>query len=79
MPWTITKKPSSWTLKILPSWPIKLVSSSIVKSTIRDDFTVFLFSAVYFEQEKYDECIRVCEKAVEIGRENRADYQSISK
>lgn len=37
------------------------------------------FAAVYFEREKFQECIDVCQKAVEIGRENRADYQLIAK
>lgn len=36
-------------------------------------------AAVYFEQKKYDECIKECEKAIEIGRENRADFKLISK
>ncbi|KAL4238083.1 Stress-induced-phosphoprotein 1 [Mactra antiquata] len=36
-------------------------------------------AAVFFEQQKYDECISICEKAVEIGRENRADYTVIAK
>ncbi|KAK3714378.1 hypothetical protein QZH41_020623, partial [Actinostola sp. cb2023] len=36
-------------------------------------------SAVYFEEEKYDECIKECEKAVEIGRSNQADFQLIAK
>ena len=35
--------------------------------------------AVLFEQEKYEECIEVCEKAVEVGRENRADYKLVAK
>ncbi|KAK0050301.1 stress-induced-phosphoprotein 1 [Biomphalaria pfeifferi] len=35
--------------------------------------------AVYFEQGKYDECIQVCEEAVNIGRENRADFKLIAK
>lgn len=38
-----------------------------------------IFSAVYFELKQYDECIATCEKAVEVGRENRADYTNIAK
>ena len=30
-------------------------------------------AAVYFEQAKYQECIDECEKAVEVGRENRIE------
>ncbi|TKR86655.1 hypothetical protein L596_011201 [Steinernema carpocapsae] len=36
-------------------------------------------AAVLFEQNKYDECIEKCLKAVEVGRENRADYTLIAK
>jgi len=28
---------------------------------------------------KYDEAIKVCENAIEIGREHRADYKMIAK
>ena len=35
--------------------------------------------AVYFEQGKYEECIEECNQAVDIGRENRADFQLIAK
>lgn len=36
-------------------------------------------AAVHFEMKNYQECVRVCEKAVEVGRENRADFKLIAK
>ncbi|KAL7421555.1 Hsp90 cochaperone [Cryptotrichosporon argae] len=36
-------------------------------------------SAVYFEQGEYQKAIETCEKAVEEGRELRADYKTIAK
>jgi len=36
-------------------------------------------SAVLFEEERFEECIDLCEKAVDIGRENKADYKLIAK
>jgi hypothetical protein len=42
-------------------------------------YCLFLISAVYFEQKEYKKCIEQCEKAVEVGRENRADFKLIAK
>lgn len=36
-------------------------------------------AAVYFEQKEFEKCISECEKGIEIGRENRADFKLISK
>ncbi|CAF4670310.1 unnamed protein product [Rotaria sp. Silwood2] len=37
------------------------------------------FLAVYFEQKRWDDCIKECEKSIDIGRENKADYKFIAK
>ncbi|KAK4876355.1 hypothetical protein RN001_012777 [Aquatica leii] len=36
-------------------------------------------AAVYFEQKEYETCIEQCEKGIEVGRENRADFKLIAK
>ncbi|CAJ0960865.1 unnamed protein product, partial [Mesorhabditis belari] len=36
-------------------------------------------AAALFEESRFDECIELCKKAVDIGRDNRADYQMIAK
>jgi len=36
-------------------------------------------AAVFFEESKYDQCVEICEKAVELGREHHSDYKQIAK
>jgi len=36
-------------------------------------------AAVYFEMKELDQCIKECETAIEVGRENRADFKLIAK
>lgn len=36
-------------------------------------------AAIYFEQKEYEKCIAQCEAAIEVGRENRADFKLIGK
>lgn len=36
-------------------------------------------AAVYFEMKDYENSVKSCEKAVEVGRENRADFKLIAK
>ena len=36
-------------------------------------------AAVHFEKKEYEECVKVCEKAIDVGRENRADFKLIAK
>lgn len=36
-------------------------------------------AAVYFEQKEYQKCIEECSQAIEVGRENRADFKLMAK
>ena len=36
-------------------------------------------AAVYFEQKNYEECIKTCQQALEVGRENQADFKLMAK
>lgn len=48
--------------------------------TFPNDITFYNnIAAVYFETKQYDECIKTCEKGIEVGRENRADFKLIGK
>ncbi|CAL4146437.1 unnamed protein product [Meganyctiphanes norvegica] len=36
-------------------------------------------AAVFFEKKDYEKCIETCQTAIDVGRENRADFKLISK
>lgn len=36
-------------------------------------------AAVYFEKNAWDDCIKQCQAAIDVGRENRADFKLIAK
>lgn len=67
---------------------IKLINSTFklsahYRKALEHDPTDITFynniAAVYFEQKDFKQCIVECEKGIEIGRENRADFKLIAK
>lgn len=36
-------------------------------------------AAVYLQKKDYENCIATCHKAIEVGQENRADFQKLAK
>lgn len=42
-------------------------------------FLSLLIIAVMFEKGEYENCIELCKQAVDVGREQRADYPLIAK
>lgn len=36
-------------------------------------------AAVHFERKEFEQCIKLCVNAIDIGRENRADFKLIAK
>lgn len=67
--------------KAWDTWPKDitfLTNLSGMPSLVNLSFTLTNL-AVYFEQGNYDECIATCEKAVEEGRDLRADYKTMAK
>ena len=45
-----------------------------------NEITYYLnMAAVHFEMKNYTECVSTCNKAIDVGRENRADFKLIAK
>ena len=66
---------------VIRTTPNKLGSFIVQCSQLCGLYHAFMNNkaAVFYEQDKIDECIKTCEQGIEIGRENKADYALIAK
>ncbi|KAG4067603.1 hypothetical protein HA402_005375 [Bradysia odoriphaga] len=69
--------------KPTPKAPSPPADEDHYKEAMEHDPTDMTFynnaAEVYFEQKDYEKCIYTCEKGIEIGRENRADFKLTAK
>ena len=58
--------------EVFQSWTATFSYSNIL-------CVILIRAAVFFEEKKYEQCIEDCDKAVEHGREVRADFKLVAK